>query len=49
MYEAAVARLIAAAEACGVYQTQLSAFTDRLAGTAGATRSPARWATRCRV
>ncbi|WP_226359315.1 hypothetical protein [Pseudonocardia sp. ICBG601] len=32
MYEAAVARLIAAAEACGVYQTQLSAFTDRLAG-----------------
>ncbi len=32
MYEAAVARLIAAADACGVYQTQLAAFTDRLAG-----------------
>ncbi|WP_224389019.1 hypothetical protein [Pseudonocardia sp. ICBG1293] len=32
MYEAAVARLIAAADACGVYQTQLSAFTDRLSG-----------------
>ncbi|OLM28385.1 hypothetical protein Ae717Ps2_6492c [Pseudonocardia sp. Ae717_Ps2] len=32
MYEAAVTRLAAAADACGVYRTQLSGFTDRLAG-----------------
>ncbi|OLM09497.1 hypothetical protein Ae706Ps2_6395 [Pseudonocardia sp. Ae706_Ps2] len=32
MYETAVARLTAAAEACGLYQSQLSGFVDRLAG-----------------
>ncbi|WP_224392876.1 hypothetical protein [Pseudonocardia sp. ICBG1293] len=32
MYETAVARLIAAADACGAYQSQLSGFTDRLSG-----------------